>query len=89
MKNIFTDHPQSIGETYFQHFRFAFAFGINMLLGGFACIIHALFPFVFKKTGSDYLLKMTKHFVERMPTAEERIIVLSKSIEKKIQNNLT
>ena len=83
MKNIFTDHPHSIGETYWQHMKFASQFGGNMLLGSFVCFIHAVFPFLFQKTGSNILLKMTHHFVERMPNTEERIIQLSELIEKK------
>ena len=84
MKNIFTSHPQSVGETYLEHFKFASAFGMNMIVGGLACLIHAIFPFLFKKTGSDYLLKMTHHFVQRMPIVEERVAILSKSIEMKL-----
>jgi len=83
MKNIFTEHPNSVNETYFQHFIFAFMFGINMLLGGIFCIIHAVFPFLFQKTGSHFLLKMTTTFIERMPFLEERVIALAKLIDKK------
>lgn len=83
MKNIFTEHPHSQGETYFQHMMFAFLFALNMLIGGLACIIHAIFPFLFIKTTSNILLKMTHHFIDRMPTIDDRIIVLSQVIEKK------
>ncbi len=83
MKNIFTEHPQRMGETYFQHLKFALAFGGNMIIGGIACVIHAFLPFLFSNTGSHFLLKMTKHFVERMPEPEERVIAISQAIEKK------
>lgn len=86
MKNVFTEHPHSIGESYFQHFRFATCFGMKMIVGGFACLLHAIFPFIFKKTGSDLLLKMTHDFVERMPNVEGRIEVLSQCIESKKEN---
>jgi hypothetical protein len=88
MNNFFTSHPHKVGETYFQHFRFAFAFGFKMLIGGLACIMHAIFPFLFQKTGSTIMLKMTQHFVERMPVVEDRVIYLSKSIEKKMKNKM-
>jgi hypothetical protein len=52
MANPFTAHPHSVGETYGQHCRFAFAFGCTMLLGGLAAIVHALFPFLFVTTAS-------------------------------------
>jgi len=84
MKNVFTKHPHSIGETYLQHMKFAAIFGFNMLIGGGACLIHAIFPFLFQKTGSDYLLKMVSFFIDRMPETETRIIHLAHRIEKKI-----
>ena len=49
--NPFTAHPASVGETYLQHGRFAFAFGIRMFLGGLAAMVHAAFPFLFVTTG--------------------------------------
>lgn len=83
MKNIFTEHPNSLGETYWQHMKFAFLFGFYFLVGGTACLIHAIFPFLFQKTGSHYLLKMMHFYIERMPQAEPRVIDLSQAIEKK------
>ena len=72
MKNIFTNHPHSVGETYFQHFKFAIQFGINMVVGGVACMIHAIFPCFFEKTGSNILFNMVHYFILRMPKIEER-----------------
>jgi hypothetical protein len=83
--NPFTKHPHSVGESYFEHLKFASAFGINLLVGGLACLIHAVFPFLLQKTGSNYLLKMTHLFVERMPNVENRVVDLSQSIENKIK----
>lgn len=83
MRNIFTKHPHEIGESYFEHMKFASQFGFSMIIGGFACFIHALLPFIFQKTGSNVLLKMTETFVERMPNLEKRVLSLSALIEKK------
>lgn len=85
MGNIFTKHPHSIGESYFQHLKFATQFGLSMLIGGIACLIHAFLPFLFKNTGSDLLLKMTRDFVERMPPNEKRVMKLSASLDAKIK----
>ena len=52
MTNPFTTHPASVGETYLQHFRFAFRFGSRMLVGGVAAVIHAFLPFCFTTTAS-------------------------------------
>jgi hypothetical protein len=87
MKNIFTEHPTSIGESYFQHMKFAGLFGCKMLIGGLACLIHAVFPFLFISTGSNLLLKMTHHFIERMPRIEGKVAELSRVIDSKKVNH--
>lgn len=51
----FTEHPASVGETYGQHFRHAAGFGLAMMLGGLACLVHAVLPFAFMKTGSGII----------------------------------
>lgn len=50
--NAFRRHPASVGESYIQHQRSAFGFGLRMMLGGLACLVHGLFPFLCMKTGS-------------------------------------
>lgn len=83
MSNIFTKHPQSMGETYGQHFICATKFGTKMIVGGFFCFIHALFPFLFQKTGSNFLFQMVNDYVDRAPVVEDRMITLSRTVEKK------
>ncbi len=51
LKRAFTEHPASVGESYFQHMGMAFGFGGKMVLSGFACLLHGLFPFLFVCTG--------------------------------------
>ena len=61
MKNPFTAHPASVNETYFEHFGFALGFGLKMLAGGLAAVVHAVFPFLFVTTAgriSDDLIEM-------------------------------
>jgi hypothetical protein len=53
--NPFTAHPASVGETYGEHCRFAFAFGARMLVGGVIAMIHAVFPFLFVTTAGRIL----------------------------------
>jgi len=50
--NVFTEHPHAVGETYFEHMRFALRFGTRMLVGGLAAIVHAVFPFLCITTAS-------------------------------------
>ena len=52
MRNPFTSHPREVGETYLQHAGFACRYGAKMTLGGIAALLHGLFPFLFKTTGS-------------------------------------
>ena len=49
---LFTDHPASVGESYGEHLLTASGFGLRMVLAGLACMVHALLPFLFVKTGS-------------------------------------
>lgn len=83
MRKIFTDHPRSIGETYIQHLKFATYFGFHLTLGGIACIIHAIFPFLFKTTGSDILFKMMHFYINRMPCMEERMVDIAERVGEK------
>ncbi len=49
---IFTDHPASVGESYGEHLVTAAGFGLRMIVAGGACLVHAVLPFLFVKTGS-------------------------------------
>ncbi len=51
IKRAFTEHPASVGESYFQHMGMAFSFGAKMVGAGLACLLHGLLPFLFKRTG--------------------------------------
>ena len=52
LNKLFTEHPSSVGESYGEHLVVAGSFGLRMILGGFACLIHAVLPFLFVRTGS-------------------------------------
>ena len=52
MKNIFTEHPKQVGETYFQHLIKAFSFSFKLLWMSVQAMIHALFPFLCVSTVS-------------------------------------
>ncbi|MGB7654995.1 MAG: DUF6356 family protein [Novosphingobium sp.] len=52
LNRLFTEHPASVGESYGEHLLVAGSFGLRMILGGFACLIHAVLPFLFVRTGS-------------------------------------
>lgn len=49
-QRLFKDHPESVGESYLEHLGTAFGFGVRMASCGIACLVHGLFPFLFKTT---------------------------------------
>lgn len=55
---LFTEHPASVGETYGEHLAMATEFGVRMITGGIACLIHGLLPFLFVKTGSNRIAQL-------------------------------
>ena len=48
----FLAHPGAVGETYFQHMRFALWISSQLLLAAGAAIIHSLVPRFCEKTAS-------------------------------------
>jgi hypothetical protein len=50
---LFTEHPESVDETYGEHLVRAWWFGGRMVVAGLACMLHALLPFIFVHTGSE------------------------------------
>jgi len=66
MRVSFTEHPASVGESYFEHLRVASGFSFNMITGGLACLVHAIFPFLFTHTGSGIIASLnTKMVINR------------------------
>ena len=46
MKNIFTEHPHSLGKTYWEHLHHALVAGREMIGGGVKAVVHGFFPFI-------------------------------------------
>lgn len=61
--DLFTRHPATVGESYGEHFVAATGFGLRMLLGAAACLVHAVLPFLFVKTGSDIIRTLNDRMV--------------------------
>ena len=60
---LFTDHPHSVNEDYFEHMRTALGFAFAMLRGGFACLVHGFLPFLCLRTGSDTIRELHERMV--------------------------
>jgi hypothetical protein len=73
MKRLFTEHPASVGESYFEHLRLASGFAASMISGGFACLVHAILPFMFTHTGSGVVASLnTKMITDRQRAVPQR-----------------
>ena len=60
---ILTSHLDSVGESYFQHLCHAMSFSAVMLVGAVACLVHALVPFLFVRTGSNCIRRLHDRMV--------------------------
>ena len=65
----FTEHPASVGESYFGHLRQAGGFGLRMVGAGIACLMHGLFPFLCVTTGSDAMARLHAEMAARRAKA--------------------
>src|SRR4051794_13164191 len=59
----FTKHPTDVGETYSEHLMMATSFGTAMILGGLACLVHGILPFLFTSTGSSTIKRLHDRMV--------------------------
>lgn len=64
-RRLFLDHPASVGESYTEHFRVASGFGLTMIAGGAACVVHSILPFAFKTRGSDTIALLHARLVAK------------------------
>lgn len=58
LRKLFVEHPESVGESYFEHMGMAFSFGFRMLLAGLACLVHGLVPGLCKARGSSMIARL-------------------------------
>ena len=63
----FAEHPRGVGESYAEHFRAAARFGLALVAGGIACLVHALVPALFERTGSRTVKQLYSEMTARQP----------------------
>ena len=68
---VFTEHPESVGETYTQHLFAALSFSLTMARAAVCCAVHAFLPFLFTTTGS----RAVEELVHRMNRGGRRPVV--------------
>lgn len=69
---LFLSHPRSVGESYWEHAATAGRFGATMVVGGAACIVHAVLPFLFVRTASDSVKRLYGQMLARQPAFQQR-----------------
>lgn len=76
MRISFTEHPASVGETYFGHLFSALSFCGKMTIALLACLVHAFLPFLFEKTGSQMIMSLMDDMVhnrDKRPAAANEV----------------
>ncbi|MBB3034873.1 DUF6356 family protein [Alteriqipengyuania lutimaris] len=76
IKRYFVEHPETVGETYLEHLQASSGFGFRMVLGGVACLLHGLLPFLFVRTGSAAVTELHDRMVAnrvRKPTPKQEV----------------
>ena len=58
IRQHFTEHPASVGETYGEHFRVAAGFAGSLAIAAAAAAIHAVVPSRCAKTASSRIVTM-------------------------------
>lgn len=60
----FTQHPQENSMTYVQHFWKTMKQSIKMGVGSIQLMIHASFPFMYKKTAENMIAELQENTAE-------------------------
>ncbi len=68
LDDIFLSHPRAVGESYFEHLLVALRFGLTMVIGGIACMIHGIFPKLCTTTGSQTVCALYNRMVAHRRT---------------------
>jgi hypothetical protein len=74
---LFTEHPATVNETYFQHFASASSFGLRMIGGGLMCFVHALLPGVFCTKASSMIGELHERMLVNRRRPDEKAIAAS------------
>jgi hypothetical protein len=67
LKRLFTEHPDAVGESYFEHMQVALSFAGPLLKAGFAALVHAILPFLCVTTASTTVKRLHARMVNRVP----------------------
>jgi hypothetical protein len=67
LKRLFTEHPESVGESYFDHMGVALSFAGPLALAAGAAFVHAFLPFLCVTTASSTVKRLYARMTNRVP----------------------
>lgn len=67
--NPFTDHPRSLGMSWWAHGVGALGIGARMMFAGAACLVHALVPALFSDTAGKTVVSLSEQMKRRKANA--------------------
>ena len=73
MLKAFTQHPETVGETYFEHLGSASGYAATMAAGAVACLLHGIFPFAFQASGSRRIRELHHRMVTHRAASKTRL----------------
>lgn len=81
LRQMFVDHPESVGENYLEHFFVALGFAATMLTTGAALVVHAFIPGLFVKTGSAAITGLYGRMIEHRRKARAGGVASADALE--------
>lgn len=77
IREAFTRHPASVGESYLEHMDSALGFAGPLFIAALCCLVHACLPFLFEKSASARVARL----YDRMVLNRSRVPDLGAYIE--------
>jgi hypothetical protein len=65
LQRLFLSHPQTVDESYGEHFLFALGFAARLFGAGLAALVHAIIPCLFETTASRMIREMHDRIASR------------------------
>lgn len=72
MFKAFTQHPETVGESYLEHLGSASGYAATMAAGAVACLLHGIFPFAFQASGSRRIRELHHRMVTHRTAGKVR-----------------
>ncbi|TPQ36837.1 hypothetical protein C2U70_12085 [Bradyrhizobium guangdongense] len=65
LHRLFLSHPESVDESYGEHFLFALGFAARLFGAALAALVHAIIPCLFETTASRMIRQMHDRIARR------------------------